>query len=287
MNKLTISHGDLNKIAELGGADFFQTKKFRWTVMASKGTNVKQSEKSLTIELERPGGFAVLPGSMYLTGSATEGGPALANAMKMHRVSPGIFEIYSKMKAGTYKFVDGNTGTPKTYYTYIDNGISTIGTDDETEFTGPDRIMRIRLDFNNVNATAVEIKSIQFWYSQGNTFWFSLPYTSNGVWRYNNHTVNLITVPWGLEERYKYKMVYNDGTGDKDLWLNSKFSDPPGQDGAYPSTVDYRSINTSLNNSSAFDFTWKLDRTYLTQGSVADFWVTLSGDVYTQQYQKH
>jgi hypothetical protein len=43
MNKLSLSHGDLNKIAKLGGADFFQKKKFKWTVLASKGTNVKKA----------------------------------------------------------------------------------------------------------------------------------------------------------------------------------------------------------------------------------------------------
>src|SRR5687767_12699951 len=74
LNKLTISHGDLNKVAELGGAAFFEKKKFKWTVLSSKGTNVKKSALARTIELERPGGFAVLPGSVYMAGTATENG---------------------------------------------------------------------------------------------------------------------------------------------------------------------------------------------------------------------
>ena len=86
LNKLSLSHGDLNKIAELGGAKFFEKKKFKWTVLASKGTNVKKATASRVIELERPGGFDVLPGTLYLTGSATEGGDALANALKMRQV---------------------------------------------------------------------------------------------------------------------------------------------------------------------------------------------------------
>ena len=63
------------------------------------------------------------------------------------------------------------------------------------------------------------------------------------VWRKDSWTVNLLAVSWGREERYKYKMVLNDGTGDKDLWLNSFFGDPAGQDGAYPSSLIYRTIN--------------------------------------------
>ena len=87
LNKLSLSHGDLNRIAELGGAEFFEKKKFKWTVLASKGINVKKATISRVIELERPGGFDVLPGSLYLTGTATEGGDALASALKMRAPS--------------------------------------------------------------------------------------------------------------------------------------------------------------------------------------------------------
>ena len=287
-NKLTLTHGDLSKIAALGGSAFFERKKFKWTVLSSKGTNVLKAAASRIIDLERPGGFATLPGDVYLTGSATEGGDVLANALKMRQLSPGVFEIFSKMKAGTYYFVDGTSGTPNKYYVFDDAGINAVGVNGTSTFTGADKIMRITLDFNNINASFAEVKSVQLWYAQGNTFWFTLPYTSNGVWRYNSWTFNLLTVPWGLEERYKYKMVLNNGSGDQDLWLNSNFGDPAGQDGQYPSTVAYRTINMTQNNSSQFDWGWKFDRNYLTQGSVADFWISLRGSdgVYTQNYQK-
>jgi starch-binding outer membrane protein SusE/F len=289
-NKLTLTYGDLNKIAKLGGSAFFEKKKFKWTVLSSKGTNVKKAAVSRTIELERPGGFEVLPGNVYLTGTATEGGDALSNALKMNQVSPGVFEIFSKLKAGTYHFTDGLTGTPRTFYTFDDNGDVAIGTNGENTFAGADKIMRITLDFNNVNASSMEVKSVQLWYCIGNEFWFTLPYTNNGVWRYDNYKVNLKLADWGaLEERYKYKMVVNDGTGDKDLWLNSNFRDPAGQDGQYPSSVEYRTINLNKNESSQWDWGWKMDRNYLTQGTMADFWVSLRGSdgVYTQNYQKH
>jgi starch-binding outer membrane protein SusE/F len=257
-------------------------------VFSSKGTNVKKPEFSRVIDLERPGGFATLPGAMYITGTATEGGDVLANALKMKMVSPGVFEIFSKLKAGTYQFVDGISGTPNKYFVFDDGGINAIGVNGQTAYTGTEKIWRIVLDFNNINASYTEVKSVQLWYAQGNTFWFTLPYTNNGIWRYNGWTVNLLSVPWGLEERYKYKMVINDGSGDKDLWINSNFGDPAGQDGQYPSTVAYRTINLTQNNGSQYDWGWKFDRNYLTQGSVADFWVSLRGSdgVYTQNYQK-
>jgi hypothetical protein len=287
-NKLTLTHGQLNQIAALGGAEFFEKKKFKWTVLASKGTNVKKATAARVIELERPGGFDVLPGSVYLYGSATEVGDNLANALKMKQVSPGVFEIFTKLKAGTYKFTDGTTGTPNQYHVFDNGGVQAIGIDGETTFAGPDKIMRIILNFNDINASYAEVKSVQFWYAQGNEFWFELPYVGNGVWRKDAWTVQLITVPWGREERYKYKMVYNDGTGDKDLWLNSNFGDPPGQDGQYPSSLEYRTINLQKNDASQYDWGWKLDRNYLPDGAVADFWVSLNASepAYYQAYQK-
>jgi len=287
-NKLTLTHGDLNKIAELGGSAFFQKKKFKWTVLASKGTNVKKAAVSKILELERPGGFNVLPGSLYLTGSATENGATLANAMKMRQISPGVFEIYSKLKAGTYKFVDANSGTPKSYYIFDDNGIKAIGMGNETTFSGAEKIMRIRLDFNNINASYAEVKEVKLWYSAGNTFWTTLSYTSNGVWRKDGFTVAYTQMPWGFDERYKYLMIIDEGAGNKDQWLNSNFGDPAGQDGQYPSSEAYRTINFTANNNSQWDWGWKFDRNYLPQGTVANFWVSLRGSdaAYTQNYQK-
>lgn len=288
-NKLTLTHGQLNQIAALGGADFFQKKKFKWTVLASKGTNVKKATVSRTIELERPGGFAVLPGSVYIVGSATEVGDNLANALKMRQTAPGQFEIFTKLKAGTYYFTDGTTGTSRKFYLYDNGGIQTIGVDNTTTFAGSDKIMRIRLNFNDVNGTFAEVKKVSFWYCNANDFWFDLDYKGNGLWQKDNWTTTLQTVSWGLEERYKYRMVVNDGTGDKDVWLNSAFSDPGGQDGQFPSTVDYRTIYFDQpGGNGQWDFGWKLDKQYVTQGSVINYYVSLRGSdgVYTQGYSK-
>ena len=289
MNKVTLTHADLNRIATLGGADFYQRKKFKWTVLASKGTNVKPAAVSRIIDLERPGGFAVLPASLYISGSATEVGDVLTNALQMKKLKEGVFEIFTKLKAGTYKLYDGNSGSPKQYYIYEDNGNKTIGMNGQTTFSGADKIMRIQVDFNNIAATFAEVKSVQLWYCAGNTFWFTLPYAGNGIWRYNNNTTNYTQMPWGFEQRHKYKMVLNDGSGDKNLWLNYVSNDSPDQDGQFPHTVAYKTINMDRNDDSQWDWSWKFDRTYLTQGSVADFWVSLRATdaAYTVNYLKH
>lgn len=288
-NKLTLTHGDLNKIASLGGAAFFERKKFRWTVLSSKGTNVKKAAASRIIDLERPGGFATLPGSVYITGTATEGGATLANGLKMHQVSPGVFEIFTKLTAGTYQFVDGITGTPNKYYTFDDNGITAIGVSGQTTFAGADKIERIVLDFNNINSKMVEVISIQMWYTQANAFKTTLNYTSNGEWRSTGYVADWIPVSWSPlgEDRYKYKMVYNDGAANQDLWLNSQFDDPATQTD-YPSTPDYRKVDLERNNTAGDRYGWKMVMTAVPIGSTVDFFVTLRGSdaFYTQNYQK-
>src|SRR3954468_20211966 len=60
-NKLTLSHKDLNRIANLAGIKALETGKLKWTVLASKGTNVRQATISRTIQVERPAGFADIP----------------------------------------------------------------------------------------------------------------------------------------------------------------------------------------------------------------------------------
>ncbi len=288
-NKLTLTHGQLNQVAALGGADFFQRKKFKWTVLASKGTNVKRAAQTRTIDLERPGGFAQLPGNVFIYGTATEVGNNLGQALKMRQLSSGVFEIFTKLKAGTYKFVDGTTGTPRQFYVFPNAGVQAIGVNGETTFTGADKIMRITLNFNDINATYAEVISIQMWYGQANAFKTTLNYTSNGEWRSSGYVADWIPQGWAPlgEERYKYKMVYNDGTGNKDLWINSFFGDPANQT-SYPSTAEYRRVNLQQNDGSQYNWGWKMYMPAVPIGSVVDFWVTLRGSdpFYTQNYQK-
>jgi hypothetical protein len=284
-NMLTLSHGDLNKIAALGGADFYDRKKFIWTVFSSKGTNRVKAKESRTIDLERPAGFDNPPTALYITGTATETGDDITKALQMKRLPDGVFEIYTKLSAGAYQFVDGLTGTARKFYLADDHGILPDGSN---TFSGASKIVRIRINFDQINSSMIEVKSIQLWYCDGNTFWFTLPYTSNGVWRYNGYKVVLDAVPWGREERYKYKMVINDGTVDKDQWLNYSSGDSPGQDGQYPHALAYKTINFDANNSSQYDWSWKFDKTYLPDNTITDFWISLraTDPAYTENYQK-
>src|SRR5688500_18663632 len=205
-NKLTLSHADLTTIASMGGADFYEKKKFKWTVLASKGSNIKITPTSKTIELERPGGFAVLPSELYITGSATEGGDDISQALQMKQTEPGKYEIYTKLVPGNYKFIDGLSGSARTFFINEEDGQKVIGTDSETTYSGTEKVYRIRVDFNAISAKIDEVKSVGFWYCWENKVLYDLNYDGGGIWRINDVTVTLSTVPWGLEERHKYKV---------------------------------------------------------------------------------
>jgi hypothetical protein len=286
--ELTLTHSQLNQIAKMGGADFFEKKKFKWTVLASKGSNIKVASQSHFIELERPGGIDPLPVKVYLTGSATEGGTVVADALEMKPTGTGKFEIYTKLTEGTYKFVDGLTSNDRTFSIIDEAGVKAITINGETSYTGDDKVYRIKLDFDARSVQIDEVKSVGFWYCWENTIFYDLDYAGAGVWKIEDVTVNLSTVPWGLEERHKYKVVLNDGTNDKEEWWGYVSNDSPGQDGTYGTTDPSYFYAYLIESNDQWNYAWKLDRTAI-QGKVADFFMKFPGGdtPYASEYIIH
>ena len=286
-NRLTLSHTELNKIAALGGAGPLERKKFIWTVLASKGSNILITPQSRTIELERPNGLAEIPTELYITGSASEKGTDVSQALPFKQTESGVFEVYTKLVPGTYKFVDEKTAEAKSFYVREDAGVMIVGQNGEATYDGDAKVYRIKVDFNALSIKMEEIKSVGLWYSPENTILYDLVYTSGGVWLAESKTVNLTTVPWGLEERHKYKMVVNDGTEDKEEWWGYRENDSPGQDGKY-TTADPSYYEAFLiNGSDQWNYAWKWDRPAI-QGKVVDFMLKFPGDApYRMEYIIH
>jgi starch-binding outer membrane protein SusE/F len=222
LNKATVSHRDLNKIAALAGVGSLGTGKLKWTVNASRGINVKPAGISRTMTVERPAGFADIPTEVFLTGDATEAGADVTKAVKLKAIRPGEFEIFTSLKAGTYRFVDRTSGTPKVFNV---SGVN-IGENGTTTVAGATKIYRISLDFNNAAAKLTEIKSLGLWYSVENKIIFDIPYTGGGTWGIANQKMTLSPVPWGKEERYKFRFT-TVGADGKDAfeWFGSSNAD--------------------------------------------------------------
>jgi hypothetical protein len=208
--KLVLSHGDLNKIANLAGIASQSQGKLKWMVNASKGLNVVPAATARTMTVERPAGFSVIPGNLYLTGSGTEGGATLSQALPFKRVSAGVFELYTKLSPGDVKIVDQTTGTPTAYYI---NGTKLLQGATTTNPTTTAAVYRMTLDFNNGSAMLTEIQSVGLWIAAQNKVTVTLPYVGKGLWEIDNTPIEFFQFSWGRDERYKFIFTEKDMAG--------------------------------------------------------------------------
>src|SRR5690606_31094476 len=208
-------YAELSRIAGMAGIQPEGSGKLKWTVWSSKGVNVQASPVSYLIEVERPAGFPA-PAEAFLSGSATEGGAELANAVQMKQVSAGVYEIYTALKAGEYFISERNTGEPVTYSVSGDKLVSG-GT---TEVTGEEKVYRIRVDFTAATTEITEIGSVGLWFAPDNKFLFELPYVGNGVWEIKDAQISFKQESWGRDERYKFRFKTTSVDGSEaDEWF--------------------------------------------------------------------
>jgi hypothetical protein len=198
--KITLTHKQLNKIANMGGIAASSTGKLIWTVLASKGTNVVVGSSSRTIELNRPAGFADLPTDMYITGSATEGGTDVTKAVKLKKNDEGVFELYTSLKAGDYILTDKPTGEGKKYY--VDGGMIKEGNTPVAVTEAKN--YKLTFDFNVATTAMEEIQSVGLWMSAYNKEIGQLNYIGNSTWEVASLPIEFFQFSWGRDERYKF-----------------------------------------------------------------------------------
>jgi hypothetical protein len=227
--QLSLPHKILNKIASAAGIEALATGKVKWTVVASKGTNVAKTDMYRTLTLERPMGFAEVPGELYITGSATEGGAELSIALPLKQVEDGVFEIYTSLQPGTYQLVTSKDESAKKYY--IENSLIKEG-DAGTTVEDTDKVYRLTFDFNSATSQAVEIQSIDIFMSAYNTSIGTLQYAGNSTWVADQVPVEFYQFSWGRDERYKFMITTADGV---EYWGSQNVNNvsPVGADPSY------------------------------------------------------
>ncbi|RFZ84392.1 hypothetical protein DYU05_01850 [Mucilaginibacter terrenus] len=245
--EITITHKDLNKIANAVGIASSSTGKLKWTVIASKGTNALPSSASRTLQLERPAGFAENPVDLYITGSATEGGTDLSKAVKLKKVEDGVFEIYTSLKAGDYYLTDKNADGGKKYY--IENSVIKEGANVVT-VTGTAKTYRLNYDFTSATTKSSEIQSIGLYMSAYNTEIGTLNYIGNGVFEAASIPVEFYQFSWGRDERYKFIIHTATGLEYKGS-TNANNVSPAGQAASYFYLVPV--TNSQWDNTYKFD----------------------------------
>lgn len=252
-NKLTLSHKDLNRIANFAGIKSLETGKLKWTVLASKGTNVKKSAQVRTIEVERPAGFAEIPTEVYITGDATEAGTAIGSAIKLKQTSPGVFEIITSLKPGTFNFVNKIDGTPTSYQvqgTFLKEGPAVASPATGTQ------VYRMELDFNNAAVKFTEILSLGYWFAPTNSLNATLNYVGNSTFVAENVPITFKQESWGRDERYKFRMTLKnaDGTEFKEDWGSVN------RDNSRPSASTPAAwYNVFKQNVNQWDYTFKFN----------------------------
>lgn len=268
-NKATISHKLLNTIANLAGIESLETGKLKWTVFSSRSINSKQSSVVRTIEVERPAGFSEIPTDLFLTGSATEAGEDVADAIRLKQTGNGVFEVYTSLKAGDYHFVDRVSGTAVSYY--VDG--SQIRLDGATTVTGDTKVYRIALDFNNVAVTFTEIKKVELWFAPDNTTKFEIPYAGNSQFKAENVKIDFKQEGWGRDERYKFKFTVNDGTDDKEEWFGSSNNDNSRPDDNTAASFWYM---IPINNNDQWNYCFKFKTAV--DGAQSDVVITMGAE---------
>ena len=207
-NSAAVTHKQLNKAAAAAGAKASETITLKWSVASSKGDGVTVSQESRSITVKRLSGFADIPPQLFMAGEGSE------NQQEFTSVADGEFEIFTRLKGGaSFSFADGISGASQSYS--AENGVLVM---DGVSTVAEDGVYTIRLDFNSASVSISKIESFGVLSTALNGLMFTLEYTGLGVWKATNATVVLVQYDWGIEDRYKFEILYQDNSKE---WYGS------------------------------------------------------------------
>lgn len=273
-NGCAVQHTVLNKIATLLGAKPGETASLKWTVNSTRGVNQLLSKESATLTVTRINGFED-PGQLYITGSGTEAGDNLSNALPMHSVGEGVYEVYTKLiSGGNYTFVDSNEGTPNSYY--VENGKLNELTDGLIASNNTlDGVYRVRVNLTAASADdPIEITNVGFWFCPTNEVEWNLEYQGRGIWK-GEGLVTFKTESWGLDQRYKFRVT--TATSEED-WGPANAN----EDGTPSGTASYYNIAV-YTPADQWSHKWKFADEF--NGKNTTLTVTMAGATYTHSVQ--
>ncbi|MFC4675948.1 SusE domain-containing protein [Dysgonomonas termitidis] len=281
-NGASVTHKILSKVAGYAGAEPGETATVKWTVRSSRGINQAVSPASRELTLTRFVGFAELPDQVFITGSGSEAGDDIANAMQMTRTAQGEYEIYIKLiPGGTYKFVDAKAGTPREFY--IENNMIKEGA--ESTSNTLNGVFRISLDFNTASpASPIEITNVGFWFCPSNKSEWNLAYAGEGIWK-GSGPVNFKQESWGRDQRYKFRVTTKDSSGTTIMedWGPKNMNEDGTPSGA-ASYYEIKTYITSSLNDPQWNPKWKFASEF--DGANVNLTVKMSGEQYTHEVSK-
>lgn len=209
----TITHKTLNKIAQLAGIELGQVGTLTWTVRSSRGLNASMAGATRSIALVRINNVDDLEGAQLLIkGEGSEDGQPVKFTGTI-----GEYEIYTKLIGGKSYYFSASAAGAERMFTINDNGTSfreTTTTTPGVATVSETGIYRIKLDFGAAAASVEKITKLELvvsWTQRKS----ELAYKSRGVWELKDYNVQLASVPWGFDERYKFVFIIN---GNEEHW---------------------------------------------------------------------
>lgn len=245
--KATISHKVLNSIAGIAGAASGETAKLKWTVFAYRGLTKVKANEERTINLTRFYGFDELPASLYVIGSAEDGGVLCSSPAN------GEFEVFVKLNGGQGFTLNTKADGSGTSYAINDNRLSEGNTGFKVAETG---VYRMYFDFNVASVVSIKkVEKVALYFCPDDNEPIELPYIGNGVFQ-GTGWMEFKQESWGRDQRYKFHMYYSDG----DMLVWGTKNDTDGAPGGLPMTSDYYYIDETPINQ--WDQKWKFDNEF-------------------------
>jgi hypothetical protein len=218
--KLTLTHADLNTIARKSGIKPGETGSLSWTVITSKGGDIKATDLKKDIEVTRGDGIDNMPDNLYLYGSATENGGS--EGLKFRQASEGVYEIYTTLPQNGKIYFRSSTAADATNY-YIDKSDNKLkeyeGDTEVTAFTNP---CKITVNFNTLSMSIsaplndIKVVWIQTWLPVDEVH-TNFVYEGKGIFRLSDCT---FAIPYRhpgwpegqyvSDERYYFQVLFGN-----------------------------------------------------------------------------
>lgn len=214
----TITQAMLNSVARKAGIAPESTGTIQWTVVASKGGEVKASGLSKQISVTRPGGIDYTGDTFYLYGTATENNGQ--GGLPFRKAADGVFVIYTQVTTpGSIYFK--STTSADAFVSYADDTNKVIEGTGSSNLTAnaPGEVYRITVDLNTQKMNVDKIKEVKaIWGATFNVIG-NMVYKGNGIFEATNSTIKFISqdrpdtnppswLGW-IEERYYFTADIN------------------------------------------------------------------------------
>ena len=219
-----ISEEQLNEIAEKAGIAIGSSGVINWVVRAYTESASTFSKQIHQLVMRRYNPVEPIT-QLFLTGSGSEFGENIADAMAFDKRSDSDFVIFTKLTAGQpFKITSSIEGDNIRSFSIKNN---LLAEDDGTDIKVPETgVYSIRVNSSSKAATISPVTNLSLFYcikSRG----MKLDYIGHGKWK-GICLISFTKETWGDEKRYKFKMT--EGGVDKFLEKASDTSSSMAED---------------------------------------------------------